>query len=183
MSEIVPFESLDQRQTDQARDILTRALAPWSAYKEKDEAEAEVASFLGNEERLALAALEGGGLCGWIGAIRVYDHGWELHPLVVDPNRQGQGIGRRLVHALEERARAEQVLTLYFGTDDTFQGTNVYGVDLFADLPRHIASIAPAKGHPLVFYRRLGFSVVGLLPDVNGLGKPDILMAKRVGGS
>ena len=180
MSEIVPFETLDQGQREQARDILTRALAPWSAYQSKAEAEAEVASFIGNEERLALAALESGAVRGWIGAIRVYDHGWELHPLVVDPDLHGRGIGRRLVHALEERARAEHVLTLYVGTDDTFQGTNVYGVDLYADLPRHIASIAPDKGHPLVFYRRLGFTIVGLLPDVNGPGKPDILMAKRL---
>ena len=180
MSEIVPLETLDQGQRERARDILTRALAPWSAYQAKGEGEAEVASFIGHVDRLALAALENGALRGWIGAIRVYDHAWELHPLVVDPDHQGQGIGRRLVHALEERARAERVLTLYVGTDDTFQGTNVYGVDLYADLPRYIASIAPAKGHPLAFYRRLGFTVVGLLPDVNGPGKPDILMAKRL---
>ena len=29
---------------------------------------------------------------------------------------------------------------------------------------------------------RLGFVVVGVVPDANGFGKPDILMAKRVGG-
>jgi aminoglycoside 6'-N-acetyltransferase I len=28
--------------------------------------------------------------------------------------------------------------------------------------------------------QKLGFSVVGVVPDANGLGKPDILMAKRV---
>jgi aminoglycoside 6'-N-acetyltransferase I len=36
--------------------------------------------------------------------------------------------------------------------------------------------------HPAVFYRRMEFEVVGLIPDANGPGKPDILMAKRLGG-
>jgi aminoglycoside 6'-N-acetyltransferase I len=31
------------------------------------------------------------------------------------------------------------------------------------------------------FYRKLGFVIVGVVPDANGPGKPDILMAKRVG--
>ena len=36
--------------------------------------------------------------------------------------------------------------------------------------------------HPAGFYQRMGFEVVGLIPDANGPGKPDILMAKRVRG-
>jgi aminoglycoside 6'-N-acetyltransferase I len=177
---IARFETLDLAGRDKARDILTRALAPWAAYQDRAEAQAEVRSFLANAERLAFAALEEGTVRGWIGAIRVYDHGWELHPLVVDPDHHGSGIGTLLVQALEDAARAENVLTLYVGTDDTFGGTNVCGVDLFADLPGYIRTIAPVKEHPLTFYRRLGFAVIGLLPDVNGPGKPDVLMAKRL---
>ena len=43
---------------------------------------------------------------GWIGGIRKY-HGktWELHPLVVDPDFQGEGIGRALVKDLEEQVK------------------------------------------------------------------------------
>ena len=36
--------------------------------------------------------------------------------------------------------------------------------------------------HAAGFYRRMGFEVVGLIPDASGPGKPDILMAKRVRG-
>ena len=37
--------------------------------------------------------------------------------------------------------------------------------------------------HPAGFYMRQGFEIVGLIPDANGPGKPDILMAKRVSGN
>jgi len=45
-----------------------------------------------------------------------------------------------------------------------------------------LARLQETKGHPFRFYQKLGFSVVGVLPDVNGFGKHDILMAKRVAG-
>lgn len=32
----------------------------------------------------------------------------------------------------------------------------------------------------LDFYRKLGFTTVGVVPDADGRGKPDILMAKAV---
>ena len=43
-----------------------------------------------------------------------------------------------------------------------------------------VAGALAARGHPFAFYQRLGYEVVGLLPDVNGPGRPDILMAKRL---
>lgn len=179
---IVDFADLSSGQRAEAAGVLRAAFADRPGiWAEPGEAEAEVATFFDDPERSALAALEGEAVVGWIGVIETYDHGWELHPLVVAPAHQRRGVGRALVESLEAQVKARGVLTLYLGTDDEFGGTNLYGQDLFPDVAGKIATIAETAGHPFGFYRKLGYEVVGLLPDVNGRGKPDIFMAKRLG--
>ena len=178
--DIVAFDRLSEAQRAEAGRILRQAIAGPS-YKEPGEAEAETASFLASDERFALAAVDGAAVRGWIGAVRGYSRALELHPLVVDPAWQRRGIGRALVAALEARAAAEGYLTLHLGTDDEVGGTSLFGVDLFPDALAKLLAIQPSPaGHPFFFYRALGYEPVGLLPDANGFGKPDILMAKRI---
>jgi aminoglycoside 6'-N-acetyltransferase I len=169
-------------QLAEAARILREAIAGPS-YKGPGEAEAEVASFLGeNPERFALAALDDSRLLGWVGAVRSYSHSLELHPLVIDPVMHRQGVGRLLVAALEARAAEEGFLAIHLGTDDEVGGTSLFGADGFPDALAKLATIAPtALGHPFFFYRKLGFEPVGVIPDANGFGKPDLLMSKRVG--
>ena len=50
----------------------------------------------------------------------------------------------------------------------------------YPDVWPHIANIKNIKGHPYSFYQKMGFVITGVVPDANGPGKPDILMAKRV---
>jgi aminoglycoside 6'-N-acetyltransferase I len=178
---IAEFGALSPAQVTEAARILREAIAGPS-YKAPGAAEAETASFLGADpERLALAALEGERVLGWLGAVRGYSHSLELHPLVVDPPRHRQGVGRALVAALEARAAAEGFLAVHLGTDDEVGGTSLFGADLFPDPLAKLAAITPtALGHPFFFYRKLGYTAVGLIPDANGAGKPDILMSKRL---
>jgi aminoglycoside 6'-N-acetyltransferase I len=57
--------------------------------------------------------------------------------------------------------------------------TSLSGVDLYANIPRHLAELYDlGRGHPFLFYRRLGFVVTGVMPDANGHGKPDIFLSK-----
>ena len=135
------------------------------------------------EGRLSRVARDAGGqVLGWIGGIRqYYGHVWELHPLVVHSGYQRQGIGRALVADLETQVKAHGGLTVTLGTDDEDGMTSLSGVDLYPDVWAHIAAIRNLKGHPYEFYQRLGYKIVGIIPDANGPGKPDILMAKRVG--
>ena len=69
---------------------------------------------------------------------------------------------------------------MWLGADDDFGGTNLFGTDLYPNVLEHLSQLSPATGHPFTFYRDRGFSVVGVLPDVDGAGRHDILMAKRI---
>jgi aminoglycoside 6'-N-acetyltransferase I len=133
-------------------------------------------------EGIARAYLDDQGrLLGWIGGRSEYDgHVWELHPLVVDPDSQGQGIGSALVADFELQVAARQGLTIMLGTDDETNRTSLGGAEVYPEVWRAIAGLENRQRHPFEFYQKQGFVVVGIIPDANGYGKPDILMAKRV---
>lgn len=177
---IVPFPDLTPVQLAEAARILRDAIHG-DSYKAPGEAEEEAASFLSDPERFAMAAVEGEAVVGWVGGIRGYSHALELHPLVVDPPWHRQGIGAVLVRALEVQAATEGFLTVHLGTDDDFGGSSLFGAELFPDPLAKLARIEPrGDGHPFFFYRRLGYEPVGVLPDANGPGRPDIFMARRI---
>ena len=133
-------------------------------------------------ERICRAAVdENGNLLGIIGGIPGYDgHVWELHPLAVQPSMRGKGIGRALVEDFEEQVRLKGALTITLGSDDEDSMTSLANVDLFENLWEKIRDIRNHKDHPFEFYQKMGYIITGVVPDANGVGKPDILMAKTV---
>lgn len=172
----------DERAVRQAAELLVRCFAHVpSGWHTLEEGLEEVRESLGPDRVSRAAVDENGDMLGWIGAIPSYQgHVWELHPLVVRPDRHRQGIGRALVADLEHLARERGVDTIFIGTDDEDGRTNLFGVDLYPDVLSWAARIEDVGEHPFAFYRKCGFVVVGIIPDANGFGKPDILMAKRV---
>ncbi len=176
------LEQGGEQASRQAAELLVRCFSHIpSGWHTLEEGLAEARESLGPDRVSRVALDENGDVVGWIGAVPCYQgHVWELHPLVVRPDRQRQGIGRALVADLERLARERGVDTIYVGTDDEDGRTNLSGVDLYPDVLSRAARIEDVGGHPFAFYRKCGFVVVGLIPDANGFGKPDILMAKRV---
>ncbi|MEW6231765.1 MAG: GNAT family N-acetyltransferase [Chloroflexota bacterium] len=153
-----------------------------NAWPDMDAALKEVRESFGPDRISRVAVDERGAVLGWIGGIRQYrGNVWELHPLVVRSDHQGKGIGRALVADLEERVGERGGLTLWLGTDDEDDMTTLSGVDLYPNVLEHLAKIRNLRGHPYEFYQKLGFVIVGVMPDANGPGKPDIYMAKRIG--
>lgn len=152
-----------------------------TAWTDLDSALEEVRESFGADRISRIAVDPSGKVLGWIGGIEQYDGKvWELHPLVVDVAHQGQGIGRSLIDDLSQRVRERGGLTLLVGTDDEDDMTSLAGKNLYPNVFDHIAQIQNLKGHPYQFYQKCGFVIVGVVPDANGLGKPDILMAKSL---
>ena len=59
--------------------------------------------------------------------------------------------------------------------------TSLSDIDLYQDVWTHVWKVRNLRRHPYEFYQKLGFVIVGVIPDANRVGKPDIFMAKRVG--
>jgi aminoglycoside 6'-N-acetyltransferase I len=180
---IVPMTTLSIEKHEQAAQILHDGFAEhWpNAWPDVDSALEEVLGLL-DEDCLCFAALDDSGdVVGWIGGLPDYDgQVIELHPLVVRVDFKGRGVGRMLVHTLEEAARESGATSMMLGTDDENGMTSLSGIDLYPNVWEHIATIQNFKNHPYSFYQRLGYVIVGVIPDANGFGKPDILMAKRL---
>lgn len=116
---------------------------------------------------------------GWGSVFPVYGSVWEFHPLLVDVAYHRRGFGSRLVHDLEGHAAVAGAGVLFVSTSDETGATSLSGTDLYADPIGALARFEVSESPAAAFWVRMGFSLVGLLPDAEGRGKPSIHLAKR----
>lgn len=178
--EIVNMNKITKEQILQAAQILTDSLPlGWATLQE---AINEIDERLIPENTM-LAAIQNNEVVGWGGILAPIYNGnvFELHPLAVKEDMRRQGIGRAIVTALEEEARKQSGLIIQLGADDEREGgeTSLANVDLFDNLPKHLTEFVPGT-HQSAFYMKLGYKIIGVMPDANGIGKPDIYFAKRL---
>lgn len=167
----------------QAAQLLVDAFRKhWpEAWPTHDEAMQEVHEMLEAERICRVAIDDNENLLGVIGGIPQYDgHVWELHPLAVQPDMQGKGIGKSLIQDFEEQVRLHGGLTITLGSDDEDNMTSLSNIDLYENLWDKVKHIRNLKHHPFEFYQKMGYVITGIVPDANGIGKPDIIMSKRV---
>ncbi|MEO8539297.1 MAG: GNAT family N-acetyltransferase [bacterium] len=180
---IIAVGAQDHALIAQMAAVLVAAFAEHSpdAWPELSEAVEEVATALA-PGKVCLAAVDDDGqtVLGWIGGQPEYSRVWELHPLAVSPDHQKQGVGRALVAELERRVRALGGLTLRLGSEDDDGQTSIFGTDMYDDPLGKLKAITNPGGHTYEFYQRCGYTIVGVIPDSDGPGKHDILMAKRL---
>lgn len=181
---IFSFDGKDEALKRQMAQLLVDAFREhWADAWETFEDGLEEVGEMCEAERICLVAVDDEKLLGMIGGIPQYDGNvWELHPLAVQPALQGKGIGRALVGAFEEQVRQRGGLTITLGSDDQDEMTSLAKADLYVDLWGEIKNIQNFKRHPFEFYQKMGYVITGVVPDANGLGKPDIMMSKRVTG-
>lgn len=181
--QIVDLFSDNQQMIEQMTAVLHTAFRAHypDAWSDMVSARAEVEEFLDPERICRVAVADDGTVLGWVGASSEYNgRAWELHPLAIHPDVQGQGVGRALVADLEVQVRARRGVTIFLGTDDEDNQTSLSNSDLYPNPLDHLSRIQNLNRHPFEFYQKVGFVIVGVIPDANGPGKPDILMAKRV---
>ena len=180
---IITLTTGDDSLIQQAAQLLVDAFREhWAdAWPSLEDGLREVHEML-EAERICRAAIDNNGnLIGLIGGISQYDGlVWELHPLAVQPGLQGKGIGKILVEDFEEQVSSRGGLTITLGSDDEDNMTSLSNVDLYENLWDKVKGIRNLKHHPFEFYQKLGYIITGIVPDANGIGKPDIIMSKRV---
>jgi len=176
---IVNIAQLSQVQREQVAQTLHSELPlGWPAVEDARQEIEEILQQRDDGEPEILAALHDDEVIGWAGCLPSYDgRVWELHPLVVRRDWQGKSVGAALAQAIEDVARTRGGLTLWCGSDDETNATTLAGANLYDNLPQRLQEFNPSR-HPIAFYQKLGFAVVGVMPDANGPGKTDIFMAK-----
>lgn len=134
-----------------------------------------------SENNIFRVAIDSNQVIGCVGGQPQYGGKvWEVHPIVVRNNYKKQGIGKLLLKDIETRAKRKNGITLFLGSDDENGMTSVANIDLYPNPLRKLLEIKNIKNHPFEFYIKCGFSIVGIIPDANGHGKPDILLAKKI---
>jgi aminoglycoside 6'-N-acetyltransferase I len=178
---IEDLTATDRDRVEQTARLLHSAFSPLGVWTTMAEARHEVVDSVADDRvsRIALDADET--VLGWIGAIRQYDGlVWELHPIVVAEEWRRHGVGRALIADLEAILATRGALTLWAGSDDLAGETSLGGIDLYPALPNALSTVRSWGRHALPFYLRLGFHIIGVMPDANGPGRPDIYLGKRI---
>ena len=123
----------------------------------------------------------GNELIGWTGIRPMYEKTWELHPMVIKREWQGKGYGRALLGEMERMARLNGVMGLVAGSDDETYSTSLSQKEITGEnIFEEIKNIKNYKNHPFEFYKKCGYSIVGIIPNANGPKKPDIWLWKDV---
>ena len=111
----------------------------------------------------------------------MYEKTWELQPMVIIQEFQGKGYGKIILNELEKIASEKGIIGIFCGSDDETYKTSlsekeITGKNIFEE----INNIKNYKNHPFEFYIKCGYSIIGIIPNANGLKKPDILLWKDI---
>ena len=121
---------------------------------------------------------DGGVPIGWACCAHQYDSVWELHPMLIAPDHHRRGHGTALARDIEHQAAIRGASVLVLGTSDATHATSLSDTDLYADPIGALGSLTFKKDHPVRFWQKIGYSVVGVVPDAEGPGIPSISLAR-----
>lgn len=179
MIRFTDYKELSVEQKERAAHVLSESLP--RGWPTQQDAAQELAQ-RDVPENILLVALEHGEVVGLGGMLPHYDgRVFELHPIAVRADKRKRGIGRAILRELESRAKERGGLSVVLGADDDGETgeTSLADKDLFQDLPDLMRDFDPGT-HQTAFYKKLGYSLIGVAPNANGPGRPDIWMGKSL---
>ena len=98
----------------------------------------------------------------------------------MSPRYQSTGIGKLLVADIESLARESGAVSVWAGTGDETNSTSFSRFNLYQEAAKSFENVEAPEDHPVKFWLAVVYSIVGVLPDEEGLGKPGIHFAKRI---
>jgi len=66
------------------------------------------------------------------------------------------------------------------GTSDTVAATSLSNADLYDRPGARIEAMTVRASHAVEFWQRSGYTIVGVIPDAEGPGRPSIQLAIRL---
>ena len=135
-----------------------------------------------NNSFISIGYIENDVLIGYLGLLKMYSNiTLELHPLIVKDGYRNIGIGSKLLKEAERIAKEKNALNIVLGSDDEYYKTNLHEFDFNnTDIGDIIKNIKNINNHPYEFYQKNGYKIVGIFPNANGIGKPDIWLWKQL---
>lgn len=122
---------------------------------------------------------DSGKLLGWAAGYSIYNgYIWQVYPLAL--TAFNLDIGHRLLQDFEEQVRAHGGLGILLSIDVELTLPTLHEKDLSTDPWQHIISLQHLDNHRIEFFRQLGFAIVGIIPNAQGRGKPNILLERSV---
>lgn len=85
-----------------------------------------------------------------------------------------------LVDDIANLARLGGAVAVWAGTSDETGSTSFSHADLYRSPTAEMVDFRVPRDHPVNFWLAIGFTLVGVLPDEEGLAKPGLHFARRI---
>lgn len=135
-----------------------------------------------NNSFISIGYIENNILIGYVGLLKMYSNiTLELHPLIIKEEYRNIIIESKLLKEAERIAKEKNALNIMLGSDDKHYRTNLSKFDFNnTDISEILKNIKNINNHPYEFYQKNGYKIVGIFPNANGIGKPDIWLWKQL---
>jgi len=179
---IVDLSTEDDCVVEQVATLLLEGVAVHSSNPWSDVTSAldEVGESFDANHISRVAFDDGDTMLGWTAGYSTYNgYIWQLYPLVLATHSFNLDIGHLLIQDFEEQVRTRGGLSILLSID-VEPALIAPSILCENNLWQHMTALQRLDNHRIEFFRQLGFTIVGVIPNAHGQGKPDVLLERSV---